>query len=283
MTALRGIGNIPNTTQPPRLEHQREGRSAQLVRSDGEELGQRGERQYPPQHARPDPHRQAQHQAGSSVRERQHLVGPERELGKYDDGEPISVTSTRLPDGTAVAAETTQVWSRRRRPLTWQRALRATGPYWLLMPVLIAIVAILGYPLYQLVVLSFQQYGLAELIQHKGVWVGTANYASVLHDPVFWHTLAAHGRLHGRERRPDDRDRDVPRPAPRPRQLGRPDPAHRRASCSSGRCPSSSRCRSGTGSRTTRTGSSTTPSRGSTSATTSSTTGTRRPSRSSRW
>ena len=62
-------------------------------------------------------------------------------------------------------------------------------PYWLLMPVLIAIVAILGYPLYKLVVLSFQEYGLAQLIQHKGVWVGTANYASVLHDPIFWHTL----------------------------------------------------------------------------------------------
>ena len=62
-------------------------------------------------------------------------------------------------------------------------------PYWLLLPVLVAIVAILGYPLYKLVMLSFQQYGLAELIQHHGVWVGFANYASVLHDPVFWHTL----------------------------------------------------------------------------------------------
>ena len=99
------------------------------------------------------------------------------------------MTSNRLPDGTAVAAETTPVWSRRRRPLTWQRALRATAPYWLLMPVLIAIVAILGYPLYKLLVLSFQEYGLAQLIQHKGAWVGTANYASVLHDPIFWHTL----------------------------------------------------------------------------------------------
>ena len=143
-------------------------------------------------------------------------------------GEPISVTSTRLPDGTAVAAETTQVWSRRRRPLTWQRALRATGPYWLLLPVLIAIVAILGYPLYQLVVLSFQQYGLAELIQHKGslgrhreLRVGPPRPGLLAH-------AAAHGRLHRRERRPDDRDRDVPRPAPRPRQLGDPDPAHGR-------------------------------------------------------
>ena len=112
------------------------------------------------------------------------------------------------------------MWSRRRRPLTWQRALRATGPYWLLLPVLIAIVAILGYPLYRLVVLSFQQYGLAELIQHQGVWVGFANYSSVLHDPVFWHTLAAHHRLHGRERQPHDRDRHAPRPPARSRRLG---------------------------------------------------------------
>ncbi len=97
--------------------------------------------------------------------------------------------TNRLPEGTATAAETTQVWSRRRRPLTWRRALSATVPYWLLLPVLVAIVAILGYPLYQLVRLSFQQYGLAELIQHHGVSVGFANYASVLHDPVFWHTL----------------------------------------------------------------------------------------------
>ncbi len=62
-------------------------------------------------------------------------------------------------------------------------------PYWLILPVLVAIAAILGYPLYKLVVLSFQQYGLPELIQHKGGWVGLENYSSVLHDPVFWHTL----------------------------------------------------------------------------------------------
>ena len=37
--------------------------------------------------------------------------------------------------------------------------------------------------------LSFQQYGLFELIAHQGTSVGWANYSSVLHDPVFWHTL----------------------------------------------------------------------------------------------
>jgi N,N'-diacetylchitobiose transport system permease protein len=51
------------------------------------------------------------------------------------------------------------------------------------------VVAILGYPLYNLVKLSFQRYGLFELIQRKGVGVGLDNYRSVLQDAVFWDTL----------------------------------------------------------------------------------------------
>jgi N,N'-diacetylchitobiose transport system permease protein len=49
--------------------------------------------------------------------------------------------------------------------------------------------AILGYPLYNLVRLSFQHYGLFELIRHSGQSIGWKNYGSVLHDPVFWRTL----------------------------------------------------------------------------------------------
>jgi N,N'-diacetylchitobiose transport system permease protein len=48
---------------------------------------------------------------------------------------------------------------------------------------------ILGYPLYWLVKLSTERYGLFELIQHKGVPVGLDNYRSVLGDDVFWRTL----------------------------------------------------------------------------------------------
>jgi N,N'-diacetylchitobiose transport system permease protein len=51
------------------------------------------------------------------------------------------------------------------------------------------VAAILGYPLYNLVKLSFQRYGLFELIQRKGVGVGLDNYRSVLQDAVFWDTL----------------------------------------------------------------------------------------------
>jgi N,N'-diacetylchitobiose transport system permease protein len=62
-------------------------------------------------------------------------------------------------------------------------------PYALIVPVVVAIGAILGYPLYSLVRLSFQHYGLFELIRHQGQSVGLRNFSSVLHDAVFWHTL----------------------------------------------------------------------------------------------
>ncbi len=81
------------------------------------------------------------------------------------------------------AAEPTP-WARRRR-FAWGKAV----PYALILPVLGVIGAILGYPLYNLVRLSFQHYGLFELIRHSGQSIGWKNYGSVLHDAVFWHTL----------------------------------------------------------------------------------------------
>jgi N,N'-diacetylchitobiose transport system permease protein len=87
----------------------------------------------------------------------------------------------------AVAAETTK-WSRRRR-LSWVRVVRASVPYWLILPVVAALAALLGYPIYSLVRLSFQHYTLFELIRHHGQWVGLDNFSSVLRDQVFWHTV----------------------------------------------------------------------------------------------
>jgi N,N'-diacetylchitobiose transport system permease protein len=88
----------------------------------------------------------------------------------------------------AVAAETVIDRSRRRRRFGG-RALRASIPYGLIAPVVVVTAVILGYPIYWLVKLSMQQYGLFELIRHKGVGVGLRNYHSVLHDQIFWHTL----------------------------------------------------------------------------------------------
>jgi N,N'-diacetylchitobiose transport system permease protein len=56
-------------------------------------------------------------------------------------------------------------------------------------PALVVLGVVLGYPLYKLVAMSFQKYGLFELIRHQGHWIGTANYAHILHDSVFWHVL----------------------------------------------------------------------------------------------
>ena len=97
------------------------------------------------------------------------------------------MSSSRLPDGNVAAGAA--LGPRRRRRLTWRRVLSAVGAVPPVLPVLVVIGAILGYPLYKLVTLSFQQYGLFELIQRKGKWIGFDNYRSVLHDPVFWHTL----------------------------------------------------------------------------------------------
>jgi N,N'-diacetylchitobiose transport system permease protein len=98
------------------------------------------------------------------------------------------MSSSQVPNSAAIAAEASPSRPRRHRPLTVRRALRASLPYLLLLPVIAVIAAILGYPLYNLVKLSFQQYGLPELIQRKGTWVGLDNFRSVLGDSVFWET-----------------------------------------------------------------------------------------------
>ena len=75
------------------------------------------------------------------------------------------------------------------RRLRRVRLTRAAGPYVLLAPALAVIAAVLAYPLYKLVVLSFQQYGIAELISGKGTWIGLDNYETVLGDRRFWVVL----------------------------------------------------------------------------------------------
>ena len=74
---------------------------------------------------------------------------------------------------------------RRRRPLG-ERAFRAASPYLLLAPAALVIGAVLGYPVYLLTKLSFQQYGLAELVTKKGTWVGVDNYTRIFQDEQFW-------------------------------------------------------------------------------------------------
>src|SRR4029078_1517664 len=93
--------------------------------------------------------------------------------------------SSRSP---AAAASVAAPYAQRRRPVG-RRLRRALAPYGLLLPASAVIAAVLAYPLYYLVRLSFQHYGLFQLVRHKGEAIGTANYAQIFHDSLFWHTL----------------------------------------------------------------------------------------------
>ncbi len=79
-----------------------------------------------------------------------------------------------VPPGTVPAAPPT---SRRRR---------GAFPYLLVLPSLALLVALLAYPIYTLVVTSFRQLNLRELIRRETVWVGLDNYATVLGEREFW-------------------------------------------------------------------------------------------------
>lgn len=59
-------------------------------------------------------------------------------------------------------------------------------PYLLIAPSLVALGLILGFPVYKLISLSFERYGLTEIIAGAGVFVGLGNYREILWDPQFW-------------------------------------------------------------------------------------------------
>jgi N,N'-diacetylchitobiose transport system permease protein len=87
-----------------------------------------------------------------------------------------------------IAAEPAAVPARRTR--AWHLRLgRTASPYALTAPALVVIGAVLAYPLYFLVKLSFQRYGLEELIAHRGRWIGVDNYTRIFGDSEFWRVV----------------------------------------------------------------------------------------------
>jgi N,N'-diacetylchitobiose transport system permease protein len=89
----------------------------------------------------------------------------------------------------ASVAESGYIPASRRRRFSRRRAGQAAAPYVLLTPAAAVIGLVLAYPMYLLVRMSFQEYGIRSLFTHKGTSVGTANYARIFHDAEFWHVV----------------------------------------------------------------------------------------------
>src|SRR5215831_5107377 len=99
-----------------------------------------------------------------------------------------------VPTATDEAGSATAAVGPRTGTLTHSRPLRprlvrGAAPYLLIAPALIVIAAVMAYPMGFLASLSLQNYGLAELIAHQGVFVGTANYVRLVTDPLFWQVV----------------------------------------------------------------------------------------------
>src|SRR5712692_137297 len=69
----------------------------------------------------------------------------------------------------------------------WGRRLL---PYALIAPAFLVILGVLGYPLGMLLWLSTQHYGLRELIQHQGEFIGLQNFQTFRIDPQFRYVLS---------------------------------------------------------------------------------------------
>jgi len=62
-------------------------------------------------------------------------------------------------------------------------------PYLLLIPAGIVILAITAYPLVQLLIMSFQEFGRAQIFGAPPTWIWLENYLDVLTDQTFWVVL----------------------------------------------------------------------------------------------
>lgn len=65
----------------------------------------------------------------------------------------------------------------------------ALWPYVLVAPTVLGGALLLGHPLLRNLLISFQQYGMGELIRGGAGFVGFRNYRTVLTDPEFWEVV----------------------------------------------------------------------------------------------
>jgi N,N'-diacetylchitobiose transport system permease protein len=71
-----------------------------------------------------------------------------------------------------------------------RRRRQALTPAMLLVPTTIVLLAIIGWPLLQLVIISFQEFGRPQVFGAPAPFVGLDNYVDVLTDSQFWAVLS---------------------------------------------------------------------------------------------
>jgi N,N'-diacetylchitobiose transport system permease protein len=74
-------------------------------------------------------------------------------------------------------------------PVAVGRRRPSALPYVLLIPTVVVLGAMLGYPLVRLVTLSLQEYGLPQVFGQPAPWVGLDNFRAILDDSYFWTVL----------------------------------------------------------------------------------------------
>ncbi|GGF29453.1 carbohydrate ABC transporter permease [Subtercola lobariae] len=95
-----------------------------------------------------------------------------------------SATSTRERPGTVPPPAAPQSAPKRR-----MLARKGLAPALLLVPAAAILIVVIGWPLVQLVIVSFQQYGRAQVFGQPAPFIGFGNYVRVLGDPQFWQVL----------------------------------------------------------------------------------------------
>ncbi|WP_248924335.1 carbohydrate ABC transporter permease [Paenibacillus hamazuiensis] len=72
---------------------------------------------------------------------------------------------------------------------TWNRSTNTAIDFFrkvsFVLPAMVMLVLLTGYPLFQVIQMSFYDYS----VKSRPVFSGTANYSAFLHDPLFWNAL----------------------------------------------------------------------------------------------
>ena len=89
----------------------------------------------------------------------------------------------------AVTTTTSSTTGDVKSPVVAPRPRPSVLPYVLLVPTVVVLGAMLGYPLVRLVTMSMQEYGLPQVFGQPAAWVGFENFRTILEDAYFWTVL----------------------------------------------------------------------------------------------